>query len=313
MATWNPIVVTTRGLSQVTSAALSGEQVNVTKVKTSNADFSSVDLASLTALPVEKQGVPAMSVVKIDDTTVRINALFNNVGVTESYKITAFGIYAQVNDGDEFLLAVKTAITPDTVPVISNGVVKTSNYSFLIQVSSSENIAVKVDMSVYVTRSMCNDLAHPVGSYHMCDGSYEPADKFGGTWEKIDGKYVMASGTYNGKTVKAGDIVGESSHEFSLDEMAPHSHTRGTMEITGEFWADDSVYNSWYGPLKGAFGKGDYIGRGDLDSGGDRYNSGMVKFTASKGWTGHTSIEGKGKAVPVMPEAIVMDIWHRTA
>lgn len=312
MATWNPIVVTTRGLSQVTSAALNGEQVNVTKVKTSNADFSSADLASLTALPGEKQGVPAMSVVKIDDTTVRINALFNNVGVTESYKITAFGIYAQVNDGDEFLLAVKTAITPDTVPVISNGVVKTSNYSFLIQVSSSENIAVKVDMSVYVTRSMCNDLAHPVGSYHMCDGSYEPADKFGGTWEKIDGKYVMASGTYNGETVKAGDIVGEFKHEITKAEMPKHSHTKGTMNITASgLCIDDNMVGGNHGvPLGGAWytsGKVDYDAK---SHGGDGW---ILGFDASKNWTGHTSFEGESQAMPIMPKAIVMDIWHRTA
>ena len=311
MAVWNKYEFTAKG-REVVARILAGEtDAQITKIGISSADLSSVSIENLTTLPSEKQTFGIVS-SEVQESTITVYATISNYGLTESYAAKAIGAYC-TSDGEEILLAVATAQTADTISKWDGSQVENINAKFIIQLDDNASMTAKIDPEGYVRIKDIYNLIYPVGCYHLCDGTYKPADKFGGTWVKVDGKYVVASGTYNGKAVKAGDIVGESSHTFSIDEMAPHSHTKGTMEITGTFWADDSVYNSWYGELSGAFEKGKYIGHGDLDSGGGSYNSGLIQLTASKGWTGSTSIEGKGKAVPVMPLAIVMDIWHRTA
>nr|WP_308611718.1 phage tail protein [uncultured Dialister sp.]DAP87068.1 MAG TPA: baseplate protein [Caudoviricetes sp.] len=313
MAVWNPFVITTYGMREISSAVLNGTKISITRLASSDASFAGVTLTDLRALPQEKQSFAVLSAKKKSDTQIGIEAVMNNVGMTQDYKIAAIGIYAQTaNAGDEFLLAVKTASDPDTMPKNENGVVKTIRYKLAITMSNAEAIDVKIDMDEYVTRSLCNDLAHPIGTVVFTDGSYNPADKFGGTWNQIKGMYFMASGEYNGKTYKAGDIAGEVEHKISYNEMPRHGHTRGTMEITGSFWNDDSVYNSWYGTLEGAFGKGRYVGHGDLDSGGGGYKSGQIEFIASRGWTGITSIEGMGLPMRIMPYCMVVDAWKRT-
>lgn len=313
MAVWNPFVITTYGMEEMSSAVMNGTKISVTRLASSDASFAGVTLTDLRALPQEKQSFAVLSAKKKSDTQIGVEAVMNNVGLSQDYKIAAIGIYAQAaNAEDEFLLAVKTASDPDTMPKNENGVVKTIRYKLAITMANTEAIDVKIDMDEYVTRSLCNDLAHPIGTVIFTDGSYNPADKFGGTWSQIKGMYFMASGDYNGKTYKAGDIAGEVAHKISYNEMPRHGHTRGTMEITGSFWNDDSTYNEWYGPLEGAFEKGKYIGNGDFDSGRGSYRSGQIAFKASNAWTGISSIEGLGLPMRIMPYCMVVDAWKRT-
>lgn len=313
MAVWNPFVITTYGMEEMSSAVMNGTKISVTRLASSDASFAGVTLTDLRALPQEKQSFAVLSAEKKSNTQIGVEAVMNNVGLSQDYKIAAIGIYAQAaNAEDEFLLAVKTASDPDTMPKNENGVVKTIRYKLAITMANTEAIDVKIDMDEYVTRSLCNDLAHPIGTVIFTDGSYNPADKFGGTWSQIKGMYFMASGDYNGKTYKAGDIAGEVKHKISYNEMPRHGHTRGTMEITGSFWNDDSTYNEWYGPLEGAFEKGKYTGHGDLDSGGRSSMAGQIAFKASNAWTGISSIEGLGLPMRIMPYCMVVDAWKRT-
>ena len=313
MAVWNPFVITTCGMEEMSSAVMNGTKISVTRLASSDASFAGVTLTDLRVLPQEKQSFAVLSAKKKSDTQIGVEAVMNNVGLSQDYKIAAIGIYAQAaNAEDEFLLAVKTASDPDTMPKNENGVVKTIRYKLAITMANTEAIDVKIDMDEYVTRSLCNDLAHPIGTVIFTDGSYNPADKFGGTWSQIKGMYFMASGDYNGETYKAGDIAGEVTHKISYDEMPRHGHTRGTMEITGSFWNDDSTYNEWYGPLEGAFEKGKYIGHGDFDSDGGSHGSGQIAFKASNAWTVISSIEGLGRPMRIMPYCMVVDAWKRT-
>lgn len=310
MAVWNKYEFTNKG-KEIVARILAGEtDSQITKIGISSADLSSTDIENLTALPSEKQTFGIVS-SEVKDSVITVYATISNYGLTESYAAKAIGAYC-TSGGEEVLLAVATAQTADTISKWDGSQVDNINAKFIIQLDDSASMTAKLDPDGYVRIKDIYNFIYPVGCYHLCNGSYKPADKFGGTWEKIDGKYVIASGTYNGKTVKAGDIVGESSHVFSIDEMAPHSHTRGTMNITASgLCIDDNMVGGNHGvPLGGAWytsGKVDYDAK---SHGGDGY---ILAFDAYRTWTGSTSIEGKGKAVPVMPLAIVMDIWHRTA
>ena len=64
------------------------------------------------------------------------------------------------------------------------------------------------------------DLIYPVGSIYMSVNSVSPETLFGGTWEQIQDRFLLASGS----TYSAGSTGGESSHTLTVDELPEHSH-----------------------------------------------------------------------------------------
>lgn len=61
---------------------------------------------------------------------------------------------------------------------------------------------------------------HPVGSLYISENATSPAELYGGTWERIEGKFIMgASDTY-----PAGSTGGSATHTQTVDEIAPHKH-----------------------------------------------------------------------------------------
>jgi hypothetical protein len=62
---------------------------------------------------------------------------------------------------------------------------------------------------------------HPVGSLYISENATSPAELYGGTWERIEGKFIMgASDTY-----PAGSTGGSATHTQTVGEMPRHSHT----------------------------------------------------------------------------------------
>ena len=61
--------------------------------------------------------------------------------------------------------------------------------------------------------------------YTTIDASFDPNTVFGGTWEKIENKFLRGSGTdADGNLLNVGDTGGEETHTLTLDEMPAHSH-----------------------------------------------------------------------------------------
>lgn len=62
---------------------------------------------------------------------------------------------------------------------------------------------------------------YPVGSIYMSTSSANPRILFGGSWEQIQGKFLLgAGGGYS-----AGSSGGEATHKLTVAEMPSHSHT----------------------------------------------------------------------------------------
>lgn len=313
MGAWNQWVYTDSGRNLVAKHLAGSATLCMRSVKVTSKDYTGKTLTTLTSLEGDVRSYGILSYRTISDQRVQVECNVTNVGLSTDYTIATIGLYASDGEtGEEILLAVCTARSPEVLPALSNGnVVKTITTRLILTISNASRVVAKLDMDVYITRSECINTIYRKGTIIMTDGSYNPADVYGGTWEQIKGKYLMASGTYCGVTLKAMTVVGEEYHQISYAEMPAHGHTRGSMNITGSFWADDSVYLSWYGKLEGAFEKGEYIGHGDQDSGGGGYQSGQVAFNAKNTWTGTTSIEGKNQPMPMQPRAIVVDVWRK--
>lgn len=152
---------------------------------------------------------------------------------------------------------------------------------------------------------------YPVGSIYMSTVNTNPSTLFGGTW------VAWGSGR-----VPVG--VNTSDSDFNTSEktggskaMQKHSHTRGTMEITGTLGFENSssdagVDASPYGT--GAFTSESYGGTGygsNVDGSGWWTTKGW-KFKASDSWSGSTSEEGTGTSGNLQPY-ITCYMWKRTA
>jgi hypothetical protein len=66
---------------------------------------------------------------------------------------------------------------------------------------------------------------YPVGSIYMSVNNVDPSIMFGGTWEQIKDRFLLASGN----TYANGATGGEATHTLTTQEMPTHTHG-----ITGE-------------------------------------------------------------------------------
>lgn len=127
--------------------------------------------------------------------------------------------------------------------------------------------------------SLILEAVYPVGSIYMSVNSTSPATLFGGTWEAIQGKFLLGA---NSSTYKAGSTGGEAAHTLTESEMPSHKHSIWFPNDGGEQSAE--------------------IGYPDAGSKNTYYAE------ASK-----TSGTGGGAAHNNMPPYLAVYIWKRTA
>lgn len=123
------------------------------------------------------------------------------------------------------------------------------------------------------------DYVYPVGSIYMSVNATSPATLFGGTWEQIQNRFLLAAGT----SYTAGATGGEATHTLTTTEMPSHTHN-----IYG---GDSSNVPDWFG--------GSGANYGILGRAGTAYN--------------YLQYVGGGGAHNNMPPYLVVYIWKRTA
>ena len=146
------------------------------------------------------------------------------------------------------------------------------------------------------------DNIYPVGSIYMSINSTNPGLLFGGTWEQINNTFLVAQGSSyaagstggTATTAHTHDITATTSQStiLTIAQTPAHTHTRGTMNITGGFapWSEGSgaditgEQGAFYSTSSNQYGWGTTTGR-------DQDNE-YMNFDASRSWTGETSSVG---------------------
>ena len=134
------------------------------------------------------------------------------------------------------------------------------------------------------------DCIYPVGSIYITVSSVSPATLFGGTWEKIEGRFLCGTGTatqnnYNGfGTIQneyldpnqfglsLGLTSGEYNHKLTASEMPAHSH-RSTGHTYGSYASGGNLMLTAYDSNWPAYGYA-------ISAGGDQYHNNMPPFLA---------------------------------
>lgn len=154
-------------------------------------------------------------------------------------------------------------------------------------------------------------VVYPIGSIYISVNNTSPAELFGGTWTQITDTFLLSSGTNT-----AGATGGEKEVTLTLNQAPAHTHTRGTMEITGKFRAY-SEYNlnnaSYQNHVGGAFSSEETWGSSTDLASGSKDAVRQHNLTASKAWTGETSSAGGGQAHNNMPPYLVVNMWKRVS
>lgn len=318
MATYNQFVVTDAGRALLAKAVANKGTFTISSIKTSSHTYTQSAIAALTSLDDIRQSFPLASATTVDSTTIKLEFNVTNVGLAASYTLATLGVYATYNNS-ETLFAVSTANDPDIMNAEQAGaLVRNILTTIYIKTSNASSISIAVAMDTYVTKAMLDaaekkalDLAHPIGSVYLNIGGADPATAFGGTWKKIEGSYLLASGSYDGQTLTAGKQIGETRHTITQQEMPPHSHS-GNTDMAGKHWHGTWGDSPKWQPPFGFYDKnGNHMGsNGSID-----YDNTIYNTTADGEHSHHftTGDAGGGCSMLVMPLATVVDAWYRTA
>lgn len=78
------------------------------------------------------------------------------------------------------------------------------------------------------------NMFYPVGSiYETMDSSFDPNEKWGGTWERIKGRVLVGVDENDSDFNTAEKIGGEKTHKLSVSEMPSHSHSASEKSLKG--------------------------------------------------------------------------------
>lgn len=141
------------------------------------------------------------------------------------------------------------------------------------------------------------DLIYPVGSIYMSVNATNPKELFGGTWEQIQGRFLLGMSS----SYPAGSTGGEATHTLTTSEIPLHNHDIGqdgntSLVLPTDVAVSDSSHSQYVTTLEGGA-------------------SGWYK--SSVAWGGAIVTRNQtspyGKAHNNMPPYLAVYIWKRTA
>lgn len=151
--------------------------------------------------------------------------------------------------------------------------------------------------------------AYPVGSIYMSVTSTSPATLFGGSWERIQDRFLLAAGS----SYSAGGTGGAATVTLTTSQIPAHTH--GSKTLTGGIGIRNMESNStivdWGSGIvsysKGGTGRtSTEVGRSSTSS-----SSNATQITVTATHT-HDSVGGSGSHNN-MPPYLTVYVWKRTA
>lgn len=179
--------------------------------------------------------------------------------------------------------------------------------------------------SIHAVREAVNNnwlSIYPVGSIYMSVNNVNPSTIFGGTWEQIKDKFLLACGdTYNNgasggsatHTLAVNQLPSHThsydkatttaSHTLTVNEIPSHSHKVGTYGFTVTTGSTANA-GSTDNPSVPSYTTMDTLNAG----GGQGHSHNISSFTATN--SGDT---GSGASINHMPPYLAVNVWVRTA
>lgn len=161
---------------------------------------------------------------------------------------------------------------------------------------SEGNLTVKsITTETETSASVDMNAIYPIGSIYMSVNTVNPSTLFGGTWEQIKDKFLLACGD----TYTVGATGGEATHTLTTNEMPLHTHVQNAHSHAQNYY---TWYNNQY----------DYDVRLGSSSGGYYAIAGTNNY-ATAATTAVNQNTGGSQAHNNMPPYLAVYMWKRTA
>lgn len=147
------------------------------------------------------------------------------------------------------------------------------------------------------------DSIYPIGSIYMSVSNTNPSTLFGGTWEQIKDKFLLACGD----TYTNGSTGGEATHTLTTNEIPSHSHTASTNSTGGH----RHTFKGWW-TTKGD-GSATYACVARTTQSGDSAEYGSFATAGEHSHTVTVNNTGDGQAHNNMPPYLAVYIWKRVS
>lgn len=172
------------------------------------------------------------------------------------------------------------------IAYLNDGIDQAQQYA-----EQARQYADSIDPDSFVKGDALLNLVYPVGSIYMSANNVSPQTFLGGTWQPIQGRFLLGADT----SYTAGSTGGEALHTLTETEMPAHIHNRIVTDTkpdvsltrgTGTY-TDTSSTSSAYGPWYGSGFSYQGVARTNSAGGGQPHNN--------------------------MPPYLAVYIWKRTA
>lgn len=166
------------------------------------------------------------------------------------------------------------------------------NYVEYLKVGSGEPWPIK-DREAHSLISAIWNTIYPVGSIYMSVSETSPVTLFGGTWERIEDRFLLAAGD----TYAAGSIGGEATVALTTHEMPNHTHLQTLRTYSS---ASTTIYTV---PDKA---HALVLDQSNTKGPGTSHNVAMLSAGDSQGTGGNQPHNN-------MPPYLAVYVWKRTA
>lgn len=133
------------------------------------------------------------------------------------------------------------------------------------------------------------DNIYPIGSIFISTVNTNPSTYFGGTWERIKGRFLLAA---DDSTYTLGATGGAATHTLTIDEIPSHTHKiKRNDNYSNGFMIDTGRIGQW--------------GSAIIQVGSGNYTAQPRSITVEN--------SGGGKAHNNMPPYLVVYVWKRVS
>lgn len=178
------------------------------------------------------------------------------------------------------------------------------NYSDSILYGDTQSVAsalAEAKTAVDGLDSGLLDRVYPVGAIYMSVSNTNPATLFGGEWEPIQGRFLLASSNSHPN----GSSDGNEEINLSVSELPPHTH---------HFTTGSAGYHRH--TLQGARYGENYCASGSRSGVGANSAANTTLYTNyvnAHTHSGNTDSTGSGDPINIMPPYLAVNVWKRTA
>ena len=147
------------------------------------------------------------------------------------------------------------------------------------------------------------DLLYPVGSLYLSTVSTDPGTVLGGTWKRIQDRFLLAAGS----AYAPGSTGGQAQHTLTESQLPPHAHQVSGHTQAEEFSHDHGLPNI----AQGSSGSGAYAESWGGGSGSRDLRTDTVGFSHNHSLNLLSQNTGGGEAFSILPPYLAVYIWQR--